>query len=458
MAIHEDREAFIPYRRTDLIELCIEDGGLSPEKGQLFREFCEILSAYYHFHFHQSLEVLKDNFDPFNPDADTKVRASTPAEKTQMGETLSAAFETILERANYVPLSQESLEQAFEEESLIQLKTEVDFDDFEQMLCYYRGDTKKTISVKKYFIKTVEQDIETFERVVLLLKFKEEDYFIQKDKKIEELNFTPGKMYVYLYKNIPKFDLELLFPNIELSMTLRDRLLFVVPAIGGAISLLIKALPQLIIIVGVILFLSVGPSALENINANEEDVRDIMPVMVTLLSLLVALGGFGFKQYTGYKNKRIQFLKKVTDTLFFRNLDSNAGVFHALIDAAEEEECKEIILVYYHLLTNNGCLTPEQLDDHIETWMEQTFGTKIDFDINGPLGNLQSIRGQLKKASQLPIKMPLLSYDKEGCCRVLPLHEAKQVIDDIWDNAFVYANEALTPPTPLDWRSPPASQ
>jgi len=30
MAVYEDREAFIPYRRTDLIELCIEDGKLSP--------------------------------------------------------------------------------------------------------------------------------------------------------------------------------------------------------------------------------------------------------------------------------------------------------------------------------------------------------------------------------------------------------------------------------------------
>lgn len=450
MATYEDREAFIPYRRTDLIELCIEDGRLSPEKRQLFREFCEILSAYYHFHFHQSLEVVKNNFDPFNPDADTKVRQErTPAEKVQMAQTLSTALETILERANYVPLSQEFLQRAFEQESLIELKTEVDFDDFEQIVCYYRGDTKKTISVKKYFIQTVEREIETFERVVLLLKFKEEDYFIQKNKKLEELNFTPGKMYVYLYKNIPKFDLELLFPNIELSMTLRDRLLFVVPAIGGAISVLIKALPQLVIIVGLILFLSVGPDALESINANEEDVRDIMPVMVTLLSLVVALGGFAFKQYTSYKNKRIQFQKKVTDTLFFRNLDSNAGVFHALIDAAEEEECKEIILVYYHLLTNNGCFTPERLDSHIETWMQQTFDTKIDFDINGPLGNLQKIKGRLKKAGQLPLKMPLLSYDKEGCCRVLPLHEAKQVIDDIWDNAFVYANESEKVPGSL---------
>lgn len=437
MAVYEDREAFIPYSRRDLIELCIEDGQLAPADVQKFRDFCEILSAYYHFDFHKSLEVLKENFAPFNPDADTKLRIEpTPAEQSEMANKLVTAFKTTLERANYMPLSQEFLEQTFEEESLIELKTEVDFDDFEQILCFYRGDSYKTISVKKFFFKTVEQTLDIFERVVLLLKFKDAAYFVKRGVKLEELNFMPGKMYVYLYKDIPKLDLELLFPNIELSMTLKDRLLFGLPAIGAGISVMIKALPQLIIIIGVILFLTAGPSALENINANEDEVRDVMPVLVTLLSLVITLGGFAFKQYTSYKNKRIQFQKKVTDTLFFQNLDNNAGVFHALIDAAEEEECKEIILVYYHLLTNNGCWTPSKLDDKIEVWMEEKFGTKIDFDINGPLGNLESIRGQIAKDRQNGQEAPLLTYDSQGCCRVLPLKEAKSVIDDIWDNAF----------------------
>ena len=40
-------------------------------------------------------------------------------------------------------------------------------------------------------------------------------------------------------------------------------------------------------------------------------------------------------------------------------------------DAAEEEETKEIILVYYHLLTSPDPLTPAQLDDRIERWMEE---------------------------------------------------------------------------------------
>ena len=164
--------------------------------------------------------------------------------------------------------------------------------------------------------------------------------------------------------------------------------------------------------------------------------------MIASLSLLVTLGGFAFKQYNSYKNKQIKFQKKVTETLFFRNLAINVGVFESLIDAAEEEECKEIILVYYHLLTNQEAMTPAQLDHAIEEWMAQKFNTTIDFDINGPLGNLQTIRGKIVQEGEKEeeiTEVPLLSYDEQGCCQVLSLDQAKTVIDYVWDNAFLFA-------------------
>ena len=34
---------------------------------------------------------------------------------------------------------------------------------------------------------------------------------------------------------------------------------------------------------------------------------------------------------------------------------------------------------------------------------------------------------------------PLLTYDGEHC-KVMPLEDAKKVIDYLWDNAFLYAN------------------
>lgn len=440
MAIYQDREAFIPYRRADLIELCVEDGQLAAPDVPKFRNFCEILSAYYHFNLHQKLELLKDSYALFNPDAATKFRRElTKNEQAKMQAELVTVFENILTQGNYLPLQDKMLQLALQEKSLIELKTEIDFADFEQIVCYYRGDQKQKFYYKK-LMKNVEKTIDVFDRVVLLLKFKDYKYF--ESKKIKEpVNFKPGKIYIYLYKNIPKYDLEFLFPNIKLSMTWKDRLLFGIPAVGAGIPLILRVIPQLFLIAGVILFVFFPHSGLVKF-VSEEQVRNIMPILVALLSLIVALGGFAFRQYNNYKNKKIKFQKDITDTLFFRNLANNASVFGSLIDDAEEEECKEIILVYYHLMTSKNPLNPQQLDDRIEAWMEEKFGTKIDFDINGPLRNLEAIRGKIVKEGEPEAstpEIPLLTYNEQGFCQVASLDDAKTIVDYVWDNAFLYA-------------------
>ncbi|MDE5079028.1 MAG: hypothetical protein O4861_00675 [Trichodesmium sp. St16_bin4-tuft] len=98
-------------------------------------------------------------------------------------------------------------------------------------------------------------------------------------------------------------------------------------------------------------------------------------------------------------------------------------------------------MVYYHLLTSNTSLTPEQLDNKIEVWMEKKFDSKIDFDIDGPLKNLAQIKGKIisdsKNEDQIP-DVSLLRYDENGCCQVLSIDNGKKLIDHIWDNLFIY--------------------
>ena len=330
----------------------------------------------------------------------------------------------------------------FKKKSLIQLKTNVNLDNFEEMICYCRGDIYKRIKVKRFF-REIEKKIDVFERVALLIKFQNTKDINSPENFLEEYNSMPSKIYLYLYKNIPKDDIEFLFPNIKISMTLKDRLMLIVPAIGAAVPIALKILPQLLLIIGVIIFLVFGPSYVERLNlkANQEDIKNVTGILIATLSLLLTLGGFCFKQYTQYKNQHIKFQKQVTETLFFKNIANNLGVFQSLVDDAEEEECKEIILVYYHLLTSNKPLTPKQLDNKIEAWMEQNFDTKIDFDINGPLNNLAKIKGKIisdvKSEEEIP-EISLLTYDINGCCQVLSIDNAKKLIDHIWDNLFVY--------------------
>ena len=192
-------EAFIPFRRTDLIELCLADKHFNAQDAASFRQFCEILAAFYHFRSQTLLEALKNRFAPFNPDADTRTVQQPDANQLQeMATGLATDFETLLQRANYLPFSHQDLEESFEAASLIPLRTKVDFDDFDQVLFAYRGEGIKEVTLKHLWRKkTIE--VNNFERVAVLLKFKDQEYFDQKEEKPVKHDFEPGKVYLYLY-------------------------------------------------------------------------------------------------------------------------------------------------------------------------------------------------------------------------------------------------------------------
>ena len=453
MAVYEDQNALIPVRRADLIEICIEDGKLSADQAKTFREFCEILSAYYHFKFHAFVETLKQNYTPFDPTGDQVLRVTSPTDqKRDMAAKLVRAFQTVLESASYKPLSSEQLQKAFDERSLLGVKTEVDFDEMETVMCYYQGDTSRKITFKRFF-KRVRTSVTVFDRVALLIKFKDADYFRAKKINPKRLKFIPGKVYVYLYKTIPQFDLEMLFPNVKTSMTWSDRFLFWVPAVGAIVPLVLRVLPQGLLILGIILFFLGFPGLVTWLNVTEDEAREILPTLVAALSMAIAFGSFAFWRYSVYQTKKLWFQKAITDITLFRTIAHNIGVFQFLIDAAEEEECKEIILVYYHLLTSGRRMTVKQLSTYIETWMTEKFNATVDFDIQNPLRNLSLIRGFLTDPSiridqagdpedSVKSEMALFSYDTEGYCNVLPLRQAKVLLDYVWDHAFTYSNHA----------------
>jgi outer membrane lipoprotein-sorting protein len=134
-------------------------------------------------------------------------------------------------------------------------------------------------------------------------------------------------------------------------------------------------------------------------------------------------GGFIFKEWSKFKNRKIKFMKALSDNLYFKNLDNNAGVFHTLIDAAEEEDIKEALLAYTFLLKSKNGLTAQQLDDEIELWFKTKYQCTLDFEINDALEKL--------------IRMRLVTSENQ-VYTVLSLDQAKVVLDEHWDNLFQY--------------------
>src|SRR4029453_9082467 len=168
---------------------------------------------------------------------------------------------------------------------------------------------------------------------------------------------TPGSTIIKLFQDVPRADLEMLFPNAQVRMRRIDKLLIGVPAVvSGVIVIVTKLIASL---VPVLLLLAFW------FGARREPVQLDQGQLFALGAGLVAFGGFLVRQFTKFKNRKIQFMKSLSESLYFRNLDNDAGVFHHLLDVAEEEEVKEAVLAYHFLRTAGQPLTAPELDRRI---------------------------------------------------------------------------------------------
>ena len=399
LSANKNRNRFIPFRRADVVDMCVADSEMPDTEITAFREFCRILEAIF----------------PFNPDTDTRgVFKYSEGDKQDLQKQLVSEMTTVLRAANFETVTAQDLKQALGEESLFQIRLEVDFEDFEDVIFFRRGESVKTETLVKFFgLRKRSFKFTNYDRVAIYIKFKEADYFEKRKRK--DLYFEPGSTVIKLFHNVPKADLEMLFPNSKVRMKTIDKIIIGVPAAVSGIIVLVTKLGASLLLVGSVISFWLG--------LKDEEVQIKQQHLIALGAGLGTLGGFLFRQINKYKNRKIKFMKALADNLYFKNLDNNAGVFYHLIDAAEEEEFKEAVLAYYFLLTAKNPLTKSALDHRIEKWLAEHWNCHIDFEIGDALNKLQRLK--------------LIAEDKDAL-RCVSLNEARQQLDTIWDNFFTY--------------------
>ena len=132
-----------------------------------------------------------------------------------------------------------------------------------------------------------------------------------------------------------------------------------------------------------------------------------------------------WKQFSNFKNRKLRFMQALTQNLYFKNLDNNAGVFHRIANDAEEEESKEAILAYYFLLISSVPLSKSELDQAIERWFDSQWNCQIDFEIEDALHKLLVLG---------------LVEELDSKLTAVPLKQGLRILDQRWDNYFVAEN------------------
>jgi len=216
------------------------------------------------------------------------------------------------------------------------------------------------------------------------------------------------------FRNIARADLHALFPGVRVIMSLTDKLVLGLPALVGGVPILLNLASTITVLFLVIGFYLGFTGAIED---------DQMKTAFAALSGLIALGGFMMRQVVKYQRQSLKYQQELTDNVYFRNVNNNAGIFDYIIGAAEEQECKEAFLAYYFLRAASTPPTQEDLDARIEAWLLKTFGVDIDFEVDDALAKLDRLK--------------LLRRDGERLS-VPPPEETLVRLDYIWDNYFQF--------------------
>ena len=397
---------FIPYRRKDIVEMCLQENRLSGDEDD-FRQLHYMLSSIFHFEFHQIVEALKDVYSALDPDSDTisVLEHVSPGDKNFV-ELLGG----LLEKANYEQITEADLNMAMNQSSVFKIRLHVDFEDFSEVLLFCRGASMRKEKIKIWMgLRSRNIEFVNYDRVVVYIRFKD-DY----DKSSSPMPCCkPGATLLKLFQNVPKADLEMLFPNTRVRMRTIDKLFIGVPAVVSGGIVLTTKLGASMVLLGSLFGFWLGIS-------NEPVELNKTTVMV-LLAGVAALGGYLWKQFNNFKNRKLRFMQALTQNLYFKNLDNNAGVFYRIADDAEEEECKESILAYYFLLVSETPLTKEELDKKTEDWFEAQWGVLINFEIDDALHKLITL-GLVEKSGDAYTALSI----KEGIKR----------LDQRWDDYY----------------------
>jgi hypothetical protein len=144
------------------------------------------------------------------------------------------------------------------------------------------------------------------------------------------------------------------------------------------------------------------------------------------------LGTYFVRQVTKFNNRRTQFLKTLSENLYFRSLDHDIGVFHHLLGAAEETLTTTTLLAYHLLRTASAPLTPQALGRRVEEWTAGLDGDAVDLDLLDAVSELR--------------RLSLVIEHDDGKLSPIGLVEARQALDQRW------VDLAQTPPVEVGSR------
>ena len=391
----DDRPQYIPVAKSKIKDRLFSTWQMEESKKESLSNVFHMFEAIWHHDFHSEMEEMKEQYAPMDPDSNEEINYSN-----ENAVKFIQTFEETMVNGNWEPITDEEIEQALEAEDVLPISLDVRFDEYKNQRYYKLGQHIEQREIQTFYgLKKEVKDVRIFEKVITVLEFHDEDWFLSNNKK----RFYPGQeghgMHLRLFKDVPHLDMEVIFSNTSPSMRTLEKIKIFAPLVAGIVSLGMKY--------GPLLFGGeTGSTSLSLVGG-----------------LLSGLGAYVLKTYTSYQKTREKFRNIVAKDMYFKGLANNSSVLSVVVDMAEEQEVKEAILAYSVLVMNQpNTFTEDTLDQYIESWLMNSFGVDIDFEVDDALAKLDRMR--------------LLSANESGLLSVKNIQDTLLLLDDYWDNLY----------------------
>ncbi len=415
------REKFIPISRLALMQRLADEEkqGLASNGANSCKDLFRYLSVWRHQAYQKRLARLKQFYLPFSPDRDTKrITQYSDEQLLDYKIGLISELKKLVAQANYEAITPEKLAELLQANSAHGLELKVDLSEFDEVLIYARGRENETIKkrvIDNLYLVPREFEVPIYKRLFLLLKLKSVDVRVQEIMRNEQVNEKKARkinakqrrglpddpqgnhVYLRLFKNIPREDMEMMFPNTQVKLRMFDKIKLGVTAGGGTVAGIAGAASKIMAAVA-----SANP--------------------IGLLAAFAGVVGLLFRQVMTVFNTRTKYMMMLAQRLFFHSLANNRGVLTLLVDRAEEEDIKEEMLAYFFLQRHP--MPPEdlreegKLDVMIEQFLTREFGVTVDFDLEDALKRLNSDQ--------------LLTVDDNNIISAVPPAQACLILEQKW--------------------------
>jgi hypothetical protein len=387
---------FIPLARGELTDLLCTDKTIAEAERQQFRRLAEMIGAVYHLEYHRRLVELKTQFAPFDPDTDNvSLLPLTEQQRQERLNDLYCDFAWLLDRANFQHLSPEEIEPALDHASAWGVRMDVDFSAFEHIAIFARGDTLQKRSRRRWYrlFRAQEAEVPIYRRLVLILKLRKHPRL--------GTNVDTANVYLKVFKDIPQLDVLMLLPGARVRLNALDRGKIGLPLLGGLALAAWNVLQDL-----------------------AWTVEQLLSSPNALWALAAGGVGYGYRSYFGYRHTKQRYHLTLTQSLYFQNLDSNAGVLTRLLDEAEEQESRAAVLAYFCLWRYAGAegWAVGDLDNSMELYLDRYAELPYSCDNGAALARLQKLR--------------LVEPTGGGRYRARPLEQAVAALQETWNGYF----------------------